>query len=163
MFLELPVTASDPTERLALVVRRMAEQKAQGVSTSTDAVVSLADHVPAPLLARAARWYARTGQRRVNVAATNVIGPSEPRSLIGRLLLELAPYVPLAQEVRTAAALVSYAGGLTIGITSDSDAVPDLDHLVDAVRQSLLELVAAYRTGPARGPSHIKITQDPGC
>ena len=55
------------------------------------------------------------------------------------------PYLPLAQEVRSSVALVSYAGRVTIGLTGDAAALPDLDRLVDAVGGSMRELVDAYR------------------
>ena len=53
--------------------------------------------------------------------------------------------MPVAEEIRATAAMVTYAGRLTVGITGDADALPDVDRLVDAVGQELAELVA----GPA--------------
>ncbi len=94
MFVNLPVEVADPAEQLSVVMERTAEQKSQGVATGTDAVVRLADHIPAPLLARASRKYVLAGQRRVNVAATNVPGPREVRHLCGRPLLEFVPVHP---------------------------------------------------------------------
>ncbi|HWS58697.1 MAG TPA: wax ester/triacylglycerol synthase family O-acyltransferase [Actinotalea sp.] len=145
MFLELPVHVADPLERLELVASLTAEQKSRAVAASTAALVRLADHVPAPLLARAARSYARDGQRRVNLAATDVVGPAHARRLAGRRLLEILPVTPLAQEVRVTVALVSYAGRLTIGVTVDGAALPDLDRLLDAIDGSLREVVGAVR------------------
>ncbi len=145
MFVELPVTVDDAARRLAVVSARTRQQKAHDVAASTEAVVRLADHVPAPVLVRAARAYARAGQRRVNVAATNVPGPPDTQFLLGRRLLEIVPFVPLALLVRTSHGMVSYAGRLTIGVTGDAAALPDLDRLVDAVRTSADELVAGRR------------------
>ena len=85
MFVNLPVDVADPAGQLAAVMQRTAEQKSQGVATGTDAVVRLADHIPAALLARASHKYVLAGQARVNVAATNVPGPREVRHLGGRL------------------------------------------------------------------------------
>ena len=147
MFVNLPVEVADPAEQLAVVMLRTAEQKSQRVATGTDAVVRLADHIPAPLLARASRKYVRAGQARVNVAATNVPGPREVRHLGGRQLLEFVPYIPVALDVRCTFALVSYADRLTIGITTDAVALPDLDQLVDAVGMSLHELAEVSRSG----------------
>ncbi len=146
MFVNLPVAVTDPSERLAVVMQRTAEQKSQRVATGTDAVVRLADHIPAPLLARASRKYVLAGQARVNVAATNVPGPREVRHLGGRQLLEFVPYIPVALDVRCTFALVSYADRLAIGITADAVALPDAERLVEAVGDSLQELAEVSRS-----------------
>lgn len=143
MFVELPVALAEPEARLAAVASRTAEQKSQGVADATAAVVRMADHVPAPLFARAARVYGRSGQGRVNVVATNVPGPARTQYLAGRRLIELVPWVPVAQEIRASAAAVSYDGRLTIGITGDCGSLPDVDRLVVAVGHELHALVAA--------------------
>lgn len=142
MFVELPVHLAKPPDRLAAVAARTAEQKSRQVADATAAVVRLADHIPAALFARAARAYGRSGQGRVNVVASNVPGPSQVQYLGGRRVLELMPYVPTAQEIRASAAMVSYAGRLTIGITGDADALPDVDRLIAAVGRELGELTA---------------------
>ncbi len=147
MFVNLPVDVADPAGQLAVVMQRTAEQKSQGVATGTDAVVRLADHIPAPLLARASRRYVLAGQGRVNVAATNVPGPREVRHLCGRPLVEFVPYIPVALDVRCTFALVSYADHLTIGITADAAALPDLDRLVESIGLSLHELAEVSRSG----------------
>ena len=145
MFVELPVHLGDARARLAAVAASTAEQKSREVADATAAVVRMADHVPAAVFALGARAYGRAGQGRVNVVASNVPGPSRVRYLAGRRVLEIAPYVPVAEEIRATAAMVTYAGRLTVGITGDADALPDVDRLVDAVGQELEELVA----GPA--------------
>lgn len=148
MFVELPVHAEDPVERLSVVAERTREQKSHEVAEATAAVVRMADHVPAALLARAARVYGRSHQGRVNVVASNVPGPAEVRYLAGCRVLEMAPYVPTAQDVRTTTAMVTYAGRLTIGITGDADSLPDVADLVDAVERELGSLVTRGRAGP---------------
>jgi diacylglycerol O-acyltransferase / wax synthase len=146
MFVNLPVEIADPGEQLAVVMQCTAEQKSHGVASGTDAVVRLADHIPAPLLARASRKYVLAGQARVNVAATNVPGPREVRHLGGRQLLEFLPYIPVALDVRCTFALVSYADRLAIGVTADAVALPDMDRLVVAVGVSLDALAEVSRS-----------------
>jgi diacylglycerol O-acyltransferase len=146
MFVNLPVEVADPAGQLAAVMQRTAEQKSSGVATGTEAVVRLADHIPAPMLARAARKYVLAGQGRVNVAATNVPGPPAVRHLGGRQLLEFVPYIPLALDVRCTFALVTY-GRATIGITADAAALPDLDRLVESVGWSLRDLAEVAGSG----------------
>lgn len=155
MFVNLPVVVPDPAGQLAVVMQRTAEQKSSGVATGTDAVVRLADHIPAPLLARGSCKSVLAGQRRVNVAATNVPGPREVRHLGGRRLLEFAPYIPVALDVRCRFALVSYAGHPTIGMTADAAALPDLDRLVESVGLALRDPVEVSRSGVAVGSATI--------
>ena len=142
MFVTLPVQLDQPAARLAAVTAQAARQKSTGVPEATAAIVRLADHIPPPLFAWGARAYGRAGQRRVNVVASNVRGPAAPQYLAGRRLLELAPYVPTAQEVRTTTAMMTCAGRLTIGITGDAQALPDVERLVTAVGQELHDLAA---------------------
>lgn len=155
MFVNLPVEVAAPAEQLAVVMERTAEQKSRGVSTGTDAVVRLADHIPAPLLARAARKYVLAGQGRVNVAASNVPGPRHVRHFGGRQLLEFVPYIPVALDVRCTFALVSYADRVTIGVTADSAALPDLDRLVESVGVGLHELAEVSVSGTTVGSATI--------
>jgi diacylglycerol O-acyltransferase len=147
MFVHLPAEIADPAGQLAAVMQRTAQQKSQEVATGTDAVVRLADHIPAALLARASRRYVLAGQRRVNVAATNVPGPPGVRHLCGRPLVEFVPYIPVALDVRCTFAMVSYAGRATIGITGDAAALPDLERLVESVGLALGDLSAISRSG----------------
>ncbi len=142
MFVELPVDRADPAARLSAVAARTAEQKSREVADATAAVVRMADHIPAALFLRGARAYGRSGQGRVNVVASNVPGPTQAQYLAGRRLLELVPYVPTAQEIRASAAMVSCAGRITIGITGDAEALPDVDRLIAAVGRELGDLVA---------------------
>jgi diacylglycerol O-acyltransferase len=142
LFVDLPVHEGDARARLADVARQTRTAKQVGVSTSTEALVRAADHVPAPVLDRAARAYVRRGQRRVNVAASNVTGPTEPLRVCGRRLLELVPYLPVALEVRTSCGLLSYADRASLSVTADADGCPDLDGLVSAIDASMAELLA---------------------
>lgn len=155
MFVELPVTVADPAGQLARIMERTSEQKSMGVATGTEAVVRLADRIPAPLLARASRKYVRAGQGRVNVAATNVPGPRHVRSLCGRQLAEFVAYIPVALDVRCTFALVSYADRVTIGITADAATVPDLDRLVECVGEALRELAGVTGSGTPVGSATI--------
>ncbi|EWT01318.1 hypothetical protein N865_10920 [Intrasporangium oryzae NRRL B-24470] len=145
MFVELPVGLADPEDRLAAVAARTSEQKSRAVADATAAVVRLADHIPAPLLAWGARAYGRSGQGRVNVVASNVAGPSQAQYLAGRRVLAMLPYVPVAEEVRASTAMLTYAGRLTIGVTGDAAALPDVDRLVEAIGRELRDLVARGR------------------
>ena len=140
-FLRLPAELPDPRARLAAIAARTAQQKERDVPGATDSVLRLADHLPAMLLGRAAREYGRHGQHRVNVVASNVAGPSRTMYLGDSRLLEMVPFIPVALEVRSTFALLTYAGRFTISVTLDVETCPDVDSLIAAMSDSLGELV----------------------
>jgi len=141
LFADLPVDLSDPIQRVAAVARQMDSLKKSGQAVGVDAMLSAADFVPATLMTLGARVYVRTGQRVVNTVTTNIPGPQYPLYLLGRRMLEMFPYIPVAQGVRISIGIVSYDGHLAIGATGDYDAVPDLDILCSAIEESLAEIV----------------------
>ena len=143
VFAELPVDIADPTERLTAVSRQMDHLKTSGMAVGVESMVSAADFVPATLMTLGARAYARIGQRVVNTVTTNIPGPQYPLYLLGHRMLEMFPYIPVAEGVRISIGIMSYDGNLAIGATGDYDAVPDLDVLCSAIEAALGELVSA--------------------
>ncbi|MFC6238165.1 wax ester/triacylglycerol synthase domain-containing protein [Longivirga aurantiaca] len=140
-FVELPVHRRSAQEMLLDVADQTSRAKTDGVALATEQLLRVGDLVPAPLLDRAARAYARRGQARVNLVASDVRGPRTPLSLCGRQVREVVPCVPLALDVRATSALMSYAGRASLSVTVDSAVVPDAGLLVTAVAASLGELV----------------------
>jgi diacylglycerol O-acyltransferase / wax synthase len=146
MFADLPVDVADPHERLDAVARQMGHLKGSGQAVGVDAMLSAADFVPATLMTLGARVYARTGQRVINTVTTNIPGPQYPIYLLGRRMLEMFPYIPVAQGVRISIGIMSYDGHVAVGVTGDYDAVPDLDVLCTAIEESLADLVSTLRS-----------------
>lgn len=140
MFVELPVGLDSVAAMLADVAGQSARSKADGVPQATASLVRAAGAVPAPLLDRLARAYVRRGQARVNLAASDVRGPSVALELCGRRVREIVPCLPLALDVRVTSALMSYAGGVSVSVTADGAAVPDASVLTAALVQSWREL-----------------------
>jgi len=83
--------------------------------------------------------------RDVVTVTTNVPGPGQPLYGMGRRLLEIIPYVPIAAAVRTGVAIFSYCGDLTFGITGDFEASPDLDVLARGIEHGVAALLAAAK------------------
>ena len=99
------------------------------------------DAGPFPFVAATVHLGWRLPQRHVAAVTTNVPGPRTTLYALGRELEEILPYVPIADRVRTGVAIFSYRDDLTFGITADRS-VTDLDLLVDAVAESVGELLA---------------------
>ena len=98
-------------------------------------------------MSQAARLQQR--QRSFNVVVTNVPGPQVPLYLLGHRLRALYPVMPLAGRQALGIAVTSYDGTLGFGLLADYDAVPDLEFLAGALRESI-DALAAGASVPRR-------------
>ncbi|TDB97063.1 wax ester/triacylglycerol synthase family O-acyltransferase [Actinomadura sp. 7K534] len=137
---DLPCGEPDPLRRLALVRAQMDDLKSRDQAAGPDAFVRLLGAAPG-LLAAAAQLALRRRQPLIHTIVTNVPGPPIPLYAMGRRMLELDPYIPIAAGVRVSVGIVSYDGGLAFGLTGDHDAVPDLEVLSAGIRDGIDELL----------------------
>ena len=70
-------------------------------------------------------------------------GPGQPLYGMGRRLLEIIPYVPIATTLRTGVSIFSYCGNVTFGITGDYGTTPDIDVLARGIEAGICELLEA--------------------
>lgn len=150
MLAELPVEVADPVERLAVTAEHLEHLKAVHEAEAGAAVTGLAALGPFPLVATPVRVAAHFAQRSVVTTATNVPGPREPLYALGRRLVEIIPYVPIASTVRTGVAILTYCDRLAIGVTGDYEFAPDVEVLAQGIEDELSALAAAAR--PHRPP-----------
>jgi WS/DGAT/MGAT family acyltransferase len=141
----LPVDEADPVRQLQLVHSRLARAKASGQREGGTALVSVAKNAPFAFSAWAIRLLARLPQRAVVALATNVPGPRKKQRLLGRRVLEILPIPPIALQLRTGIAMISYADKFIFGITADYDTAPDIDVLATGIEDGVAQLVAASR------------------
>lgn len=159
----LPVDEDNPIRRLQLVSSRMARTKATGQGQAGNLAISAANLAPFALTSWAVRLLMRLPQRGVAVLATNVPGPRQPLQLMGRRVIQVLPVPPLAMQLRTGAAILSYADELTIGIMADFDAVPDVDELACGIETAVARLVAkSKRRRPARDHRGLSVADSAG-
>jgi diacylglycerol O-acyltransferase len=147
---DLPVHVTDPVERLAAVRAELQDLKAADEAKAGQTLVALGRLTPFPLTSWWSRLVFGLPQREIITVTTNVPGPRQPLYAMGRRLLEIIPYVPIATTVRTGIAIFTYCGGVTFGITGDFAANPDLDVLAHGIEDSLSELLAAARRHSGR-------------
>lgn len=137
----LPVDKEDPAEQLQAVHRRLTRAKRSGQRQAGGIFVAAANVVPFPLTAWAVRALTRLPQRGVVTVATNVPGPRQRLRIMGREVVRMFPIPPIALQLRTGIAIVSYADELVFGITADFDAAPDVDELARGIEQGVKRLV----------------------
>ena len=142
---DLPVHLADPRQRLDAVRAELSALKASNEAAAGVALIGLGRVTPYPLASLAVRLAYLLPQREIVTVTTNVPGPRQPLYALGRKLLEIIPYVPIATTLRTGIAIFSYCDTLTFGITGDYDSTPDLDVLARGIEDGVTELLKAAR------------------
>ncbi|MGW4587316.1 wax ester/triacylglycerol synthase family O-acyltransferase [Amycolatopsis thermoflava] len=136
----LPVDVADPVERLRTVHERLAVHKASREREAGQAVLSFAGHEPYPPVSWAMHAAPWLFERMLVTVTTNVPGPRKQLHLLGRPMVALYPYVPIALRLRIGVAVLSYHDRLAFGVTADFDSVPDVDIVVRAIEEDLDQL-----------------------
>ncbi|MET0764213.1 MAG: wax ester/triacylglycerol synthase family O-acyltransferase [Blastococcus sp.] len=145
MLAELPVDVGDPVERLAAVREEMTRLKGRHEAEAGAALLHLSGYEAYPAIASPFRVLAHLRQRSVVTVTTNVPGPREPLFALGRRLVEIVPYVPIASTVRVGVSIFSYCGQLTFGVTGDYDSAADVWTLARGIETGMVELTEAAR------------------
>ena len=153
---DLPVHLAGAQERLEAVRAELSALKASREAAVGEALLALGRVVPYPLASLAVRLAYWLPQREIVTVTTNVPGPGLPLYAMGRRLVEIIPYVPIATTLRTGISIFSYCGTLTFGITGDYDSTPDLEVLAHGIEDGIAELLKATEHGdpPRRDKEH---------
>jgi hypothetical protein len=138
MIAALPIAERDPTTRLAAVRKVTADLKESKQALVAELLTSVSEWAAPTLVSMAARLAFRNHVS--NMIVTNVPGPQVPLYLLGARMLESYPMAPLFPDQALEVAILSYAGGLFWGISSDWDRFPDLHDFVVALDASFQEL-----------------------
>ncbi|MDX1886001.1 wax ester/triacylglycerol synthase family O-acyltransferase [Mycolicibacterium sp. 120270] len=148
----LPVDKEDPEEQLRTVHRRLTRAKSSGQREAGSVALAAANIVPFPFTAWAIRALTKLPQRGVVTLATNVPGPRKRLRVMGREVVQVVPIPPIALQLRTGIAILSYADELVFGITGDFDTAWDVDDLAKGIEAAVARLVAsATRNDEHRG------------
>jgi len=137
----LPVYVEDPVARLRVVRQAMDGLKDSKQAVGAEVITGLEALAPPTILAQASRLQFST--RLFNLLVTNVPGPQFPLYVLGRELEDLFPVAFLPENQALAVAVMSYNGRMDFGLLGDYDAMPDLEDLGTALKDSLDELVEA--------------------
>lgn len=135
---ELPVGEPDPKQWLPRVHSVVTSLKQSGQAVGADRLVQMTNFLPPTVLGLASRALVRA--RLINLVITNVPGPQFPLYCMGARVLEVFPYVGLAENLGLTIAVISYDGQMLFGITGDRDLLPDLAALAGLVSKAFVEL-----------------------
>lgn len=139
MVVPFAMEADGPRDRLRRIAVETRRRKAR-TRTSVGAIFAIGflRHHLLKLVSR----------QRVNVSTTFLPGPRRARYLAGARVLELVPTMNLIGAVGLGVCATCYDGAITIGVTADADAYPDLDRFVSGLREEVLALEGAERAIP---------------
>ncbi len=143
MIADLPVDAADPVARYQAVCAEMSRLKESGEIQLGELFADFGGWASPLLLSIGLKGVFRLPHRHLVTVATNVPGPRTTLYAAGRRLLELYPYVPIADRIRIGVAMTSYNRVLTFGITADAASTPDLAVLTAGIGEGMRELVEA--------------------
>ena len=136
----LPVEQDDPIQQLRAVHSRLTRTKQGGQRQAGNMAVSATGYVPFMLSSWMIRFLTRLPQRGIVTLATNVMGPHRRLEMMGRTVARLLPIPPIALQLRTGVAVLSYADDLVFGITADYDSGADIDELADGIKIAVARL-----------------------
>lgn len=143
MVAQLPVGIADPVERLGTVKEGLAELKSSNKVLGAQLMTAMEEFAPPTVLARASRL--SFSPRLYNLIVTNVPGPQFPIWFLGRQMREIYPLGFLSEDHALIVAILSYDGGVYIGLLGDYDVLPDLDAFAGHLEVALDELLDAAR------------------
>ena len=147
--IDLPVAEPSPVMRLHQVSFVMTALTESGRPIGAATLLDLGRFAPATLHAMGARVAGQLSRRSYDLLVTNVPGPQVRLYAAGIPVEEMYPIPPLARGHALAVACTSYHGRVFFGVTSDREAMPEVEEFGLLVAESLAELLD---TVPASRP-----------
>jgi WS/DGAT/MGAT family acyltransferase len=152
VFLSLPVGIEDPLERLVELKERMDE-----IKRSPEAIVALGllgaiGTAPIPVERLVVELFGRGGTG----VMTNVAGPRQPIHLAGLPATGMMFWVPQSGRLGLGVSILSYAGGVSLGVATDAGLIPDPETILEGFRDEFDALAALARKETAPAPTDRK-------
>jgi diacylglycerol O-acyltransferase / wax synthase len=140
----LPVWEPDALRRLDLIAETTRMVKTEQEPALTAGFLAVMSAMP---LAK----YFSAHQHSVNVRVSNVIGPPVPVYALGARVLDVLPIMRLFGNVGLVVCAFSYAGQISLVVTADASAFPDLDVLMKGMERDWHALIDAPGPQPIAG------------
>ncbi|MCA9963434.1 MAG: wax ester/triacylglycerol synthase family O-acyltransferase [Anaerolineales bacterium] len=137
VFLDLPVGEADVVERLAVARERLAVLKQSPEAVLSFGMLQAVGLTPAEMQAQMAKMWG--GQ--ITAVLTNLPGPPIPLYLAGQAIDHIMVWEPQLGRTGLSLSILSYAGQVYIGITTDAGLVPDPDLILDGVYAEYEEMM----------------------
>ena len=138
VFVPMPISISAPARRLAELKARMDRIKASSEAIVSFGVLAAIGMVPRQLHPPAVEFFGS----KASAVMTNVPGPREPLYLAGRRIANCMFWVPMSGHLGLGISILSYAGGVMVGVAADTGLVPDPARIVEGFERELKALMA---------------------
>ncbi len=147
VFLTLPIGIADPARRLRAIKKEMDELKVSPEALVSFGVLSLMGLAPVEVEQLGLRFFGS----KATAVLTNVPGPREPLYMAGRKIDKIMFWVPQSGRMGLGISILSYAGGVMLGIATDAGLVPDPERIVEGFKLEFEALrKAAAKAGKPR-------------
>ena len=90
---------------------------------------------------------------KATAVLTNVPGPRQPLYLAGRKIDRVMFWVPQSGHLGLGVSIISYAGGVMLGVATDAGLVPDPEKIVDAFKLEFEAMKKAAKKARSNTPS----------
>ena len=131
VFLSLPVSISDPRDRLAEVSRRMGKLKRSFEPVVAMQIMAALGTSPKKIQDLVVRVFGTKG----TAVLTNVPGPRQKLYMAGKPMSSFMFWVPQAARLGVGLSILSYAGDVRVGVATDAGLVPDPEAIAAATLQ----------------------------
>jgi WS/DGAT/MGAT family acyltransferase len=151
VFLTLPVGIADPARRLRAIKKEMDGLKQSPEALVAFGVLSLMGLAPVEVEQVGLRFFGS----KATAVLTNVPGPRQPLYLAGRKIDKVMFWVPQSGRLGIGISIISYDGGVMLGVATDARLVPDPERIVEAfkVEFEAMKGAAAKLSRPTRKPT----------
>ncbi len=138
VYLPLPVSLPTPFERLQDVKQRMDLLKNSPEPLVIYQLLNLLGMLPGELATRTVDMFAS----KATAVLTNVPGPRQTLYLAGKPMRRILCWVPQSGQIGLGISIVSYAGGVTLGLVVDEKLVQDPETIMAEFDVAFAELMA---------------------
>jgi diacylglycerol O-acyltransferase len=147
MAVQIPTHLADPVQRVRFAAEVLSGAKERHNALPANALRDVSTFVPPALHTRAARVAAELTARQIarplfNIVISNVPGPPMDIYTGGARLEHLYPLSVIADGTGLNVTIMSYKTCIDIGITADREQTPDVQTIVDGMRDELEALGA---------------------
>jgi len=126
VFLGLPIGIADPVRRLRAIKKDMDGLKNSPEALVAFGVLSLMGLAPVEVEQLGLKFFGS----KATAVLTNVPGPRDHLYLAGRRINKVMFWVPQSGHLGLGISILSYAGGVMLGIATDARLVPDPENIV---------------------------------
>ncbi len=141
IFLDLPIGISDPSEQLLEVKRRLDNLKNSPQAVMVLGILAAVGSIPAELEKPVVNMFST----RATTVCTNVPGPPEPLMIANNEVTSMMFWVPQSGGLGLGISILSYAGGVRVGIAADAGLVEHPDRLVQDFEDAFEELLSSQK------------------